>query len=340
MRSPRPHCATYGYAERGNLTSADNQNITYSPITYDLKNRLTSIVDSNGKTISYQYNSLNQRIQMVADGRTIDYSYENGNRLYQVLSLGPVATITYDLAGRRQTLSYPNLVTTTYTPNKAGFLTNLLTRYNQLTTINSFAYTPEGMGNRLTMTDLAGVHSYTYDNTYQLTQATDPISPPIEGFDYDAVGNRRTATIEADFSLLKAHNYTYDWENKLVKVEYPYPGMANGFKAEVSGKSTRRAGVLCSLICIRGENTILRVDYTIIEPGIMTQRKEGFSPKTPSGPWVGMSTSIVTSIVSENLFWTSTLIGMPITTQLTIPIQWACMFGLILGKVGLLLHLD
>ena len=84
---------------------------------------------------------------------------------YTRLSPNPVATTTYDLAGRRQTLSYPNLVATTYTPDRTEFLTNLLTWYNQQTTINSFAYTPDGMGNRATMPDLAGQHVYTYDDT-------------------------------------------------------------------------------------------------------------------------------------------------------------------------------
>ena len=84
---------------------------------------------------------------------------------YTRLSPNPVATMTYDLAGRRQTLSYPDLVATTYTPNRTEFLTNLLTRYNGQTTINSFAYTPDGMSNRTNMTDLAGQHAYTYDDT-------------------------------------------------------------------------------------------------------------------------------------------------------------------------------
>ena len=96
--------------------------------------------------MSSKYNSLNQRTQIVADGRTINYTYDDGNRLWEVLSPTPIATIFYDLAGRRQTLTYPNLVTTTYTPNRAGFLTNLLTRYNQQTTINSFASTFHGSG--------------------------------------------------------------------------------------------------------------------------------------------------------------------------------------------------
>jgi YD repeat-containing protein len=85
---------------------------------------------------------------MVADGRTIDYTYDSGNRLWQVLSPASVATITYgydtgnrlsqitaplglfnisyDLAGRRTGLSYPNGVTTTYSYNRASFLTSLL----------------------------------------------------------------------------------------------------------------------------------------------------------------------------------------------------------------------
>ena len=214
---PDSTAATFGYDGRSNLTSTDNQNITYSPIVYDLNNRMTSIIDSNGKTISYQYNSLNQRTRMVADARTIDYSYDNGNRLYQVLSPGPVATITYDLAGRRQILSYPNLVTTDYTPNKAGFLTNLLTRYNQQTIINSFAYTPDGMGNRTNMTDLAGLHSYTYDNIYQLTQASHP-NMPIEQFTYDPAGNRQTS--EGQAPSLRSTEYTYDFENRLIEVDY------------------------------------------------------------------------------------------------------------------------
>jgi YD repeat-containing protein len=103
---PDTTAATFGYDERSNLTSAANQNIGYTN-TYDLSNRLASVLDSNNKTVSYQYNSLNQRTQMIADGRTITYTYDDGNRLYQVLSPNPVATFLYDLAGRRQSLSYP-----------------------------------------------------------------------------------------------------------------------------------------------------------------------------------------------------------------------------------------
>jgi len=233
---PNSTTATFGYDARGNMTSAANQYISYSPMVYDLNNRLTSITDSNGKTITYQYNSLNQRTQMGADGRTINYSYDSGNRLYQVLSPDPVATITYDLAGRRQTLTYPNLVSTTYTPNRAGFLTSLLTRYNGQTTINSFAYTPDGMGNRTNMTDLAGVHNYTYDNTYQLSQATHP-NMPLDQFTYDQVGNRLTSEGQAPGSGMSTE-YVYDFENRLIEVNYT--GMVAQYKYDPFGRRIER----------------------------------------------------------------------------------------------------
>jgi YD repeat-containing protein len=46
------------------------------------------------------------------------------------------------------------------------------------------------------MTDLAGAHNYTYDNIYQLTQATHP-SMSNEQFSYDGVGNRQTSEGQA-----------------------------------------------------------------------------------------------------------------------------------------------
>jgi RHS repeat-associated protein len=230
---PNSTTATFGYDARGNMISAANPNISYNPLTYDLNNRLTSVLDSNGKTISYQYNALNQRTQVTTpDGRTITYGYDNGNRLGQITTPVGVFNISYDLAGRRQTLSYPNLVTTTYTPNKAGFLTNLLTRYNEQTTINSFVYTPDGMSNRTNMTDLAGVHNYTYDNTYQLAQATHP-NMPLEQFTYDEVGNRLSSQGQAPGSGMSTE-FVYDFDNRLIEVNYT--GMLAQYKYDPFGR--------------------------------------------------------------------------------------------------------
>ena len=151
------------------------------------------------------------------DARFIDYGYDAGNRLGQITLSSSAFNFSYDLAGRRTAFSYPNGVTTSYAYNEASFLTSLVARDSQQATINSFTYTPDGMGNRASMTDLAGQHSYTYDDTYQLTQATHP-NMPTEQFGYDAVGNR-TASGQPTPTLSTAL-FAYDFENRLTDVSY------------------------------------------------------------------------------------------------------------------------
>jgi len=240
---PGSSTATFGYDNRSNLKTAANPNIGYT-FTHDLNDRLTDVVDSNNKTVTYQYNSLNQRTQMVTpDGRTITYGYDTGNRLGQITSSSLVFNRAYDLAGRRTTLSYPNGVSTSYAYNEASFLTGLVAQDSQQTTINSFTYTPDGMGNRTSMTDLAGQHSYTYDNTYQLTQATHP-NMPTEQFGYDAVGSR-TSSGEPTPGL-STTLYAYDFENRLTDVSfsdmvvhYKYDPFGRRIEKNVDGTITK-----------------------------------------------------------------------------------------------------
>jgi RHS repeat-associated protein len=218
------------------MTSAANSNIGYA-FTYDPNNRLISVLDSNNKTISYQYNGLNQRTQMITpDGRTITYGYNTGNRLSQISSPVGGFNIAYDNAGRRTGLSYPNGVTTVYSYNPSSFLTSLLARNFQQTTINSYSYTHDNMGNRTSMTDLSGVHNYVYDDIYQLTRATHP-GIPMEQFAYDAVGNRMSSE-EQPPALGRSTDFTYDFENRLIEVNYL--GMVAQYKYDPFGRRIQK----------------------------------------------------------------------------------------------------
>jgi len=229
---PNSTTTTFGYDARSNLASAANPNIGYTS-TYDLNNRLTSILDSNNKTVSYQYNGLNQRTQMVTpDGRTITYGFDTANRLSQITSPAGVFNISYDNAGRKTGLSYPNGMTTTYSYNPSSYLTSLLARNSQPITINSFAYTSDGMSNRTSMTDLSGVNTYVYDNVYQLTQVTHP-NIPLELFSYDAVGNRLSSEGQAPNSGRNTE-YVYDFENRLIEVDYT--GIVAQYKYDPFGR--------------------------------------------------------------------------------------------------------
>jgi RHS repeat-associated protein len=225
---------TFGYDSRGNMTSAANQGIGYS-FSYDLNNRLTGILDSNGRSIAYQYDALGNRTQMTTpDGRTISYAYNNINRLTGILSSPGLYNFqfSYDLSGRRTGLSYPNGVTTNYSYSPSGYLMELVAQKLQQNPINSFSYTYDGMGNRTSMTDLSGVHNYTYGNIYQLIQATHP-NMPTEQFGYDSVGNRISAEGEVVGTPV-ATNYSYDMENQLTKAEYP--GMVAQYKYDPFGR--------------------------------------------------------------------------------------------------------
>ena len=99
------------------------------------------------------------------------------------------------------------------------------------------------MGNRINMTDLAGLHVYAYDDTYQLTNATHP-NMPLEQFTYDAVGNRQNS--EGQAPRLRNTESPYDFENRLIEVEYfgtlaqyKYDPFGRRIEKNVNGAITR-----------------------------------------------------------------------------------------------------
>ena len=165
---------------------------------------------------------------------------------------------------------------TSYTYDAASQLLSLAHQFGA-TTINSFAYTYDKVGNRKSKADNAGTANYTYDVLNRLTQAVNPLpSNPLETFNYDPVGNRANsnqngASIfntanqlleDANFTYQYDNNgnmiqktakiggavtiYEYDAENKLVRVvssnitaNYKYDGLGRRVEKEVvSGSAT------------------------------------------------------------------------------------------------------
>jgi len=146
-------------------------------------------------------------------GTTI-YSYDALNRLTRITNPhGQVTTYTYDAVGRRTGMTYPNGMTASYTYDAAGQLLSL--RYTlSSNTIASFGYAYDYKGNRTSMTDSYGAHSYSYDVLNQLTSATHPqANNPTESYAYDPVGNRLGNTYDAGNRLLEDANYIYSYNN-------------------------------------------------------------------------------------------------------------------------------
>jgi RHS repeat-associated protein len=211
-------------------------------------------------------------------------------RLYRrALTAGEVAahaippnlvTFAYDALSRRTSMTLPNGTSTTYTYDPASQVTHILHQLvSSATQINQAAYAYNPVGNRTSLTDKRGAQGFGYDTLDRLTSATHPLLATPQAFAYDPVGNRTTGgsvvnagnqlTADTNFAyqyddngnlirktLLATGNftqYTYDAENRLIKVEdfvagnptpaftstYRYDGLGRRIEKVANGQTKR-----------------------------------------------------------------------------------------------------
>jgi RHS repeat-associated protein len=163
-------------------------------------------------------------------GMTWTYEYDAANRLTKITNPNnEETTFTYDAAYERTSMTYANGVVTSYTYDAAGRVTGITTKKSDDTSISTYAYTHGNVGNRISMIDIYGTHTYQYDDVYQLTNAVHPQAyNPGETFDYDVVGNRLSSHLSSDYvydnlnRLLEDDDFTYSYDdngNLLSKVD-------------------------------------------------------------------------------------------------------------------------
>ena len=226
----------------------------------------------------YIYDSNGNRISMIDPTGLTTYNYDVLNRLTSMNNNeGLTTNFTYDALGRRTSMTHDNGVVTNYTYDAASQLLSLVHQLGA-TTINSFTYTYDKIGNRKTKADNSGTANYTYDALNRLVEATNPLpSNPLEEFTYDEVGNRvdsnqnGTSTFnnanqleaDSDFTYSYDNNgnltqktdkvtgaftlYEYDAENKLIRVvredgsivNYKYDGLNRRIEKEVDSVVTQ-----------------------------------------------------------------------------------------------------
>jgi RHS repeat-associated protein len=218
----------FQYDQAGNMTAATNQNVAYY-YSYDAANRVTDVTSYNLAQIfnvGYQYDIMGSRTAMtLAEGtatpRTINYYYNVGNQITKITSETGTYTFAYDSLGRRIKRTLPNDSYTTYTYDPLSRLT-AITHINAFKqTIDTFSYTYDNVGNRLTKKDADKTIGYTYDQVSRLTKAAPSgrnklgklleniVNHHTEAYSYDPVGNRQTGPKATD-------GYTYDAANELL----------------------------------------------------------------------------------------------------------------------------
>lgn len=215
--TPANQTITYDYDALNRLKTKTTPTES-TAYTYDRGSRLTGISDADA-ALGYAYDALNRTTQVTTDpagtlgpvtmsylydpagNRTrftypdasfLTYTYDELNRLTAIkdAAAATIAGFIYDALSRRSQLSLGNGAITTYQYDALGRLTGL-----QSVAAGNRAYTYDQVGNRLTMTDPAGGHTYSYDKLYQLTLADYPSGYAFTDtpFAYDKTGNRTTA---------------------------------------------------------------------------------------------------------------------------------------------------
>ena len=222
---------SYTYDVVGNLlsvTSPEGQ-LTFA---YDALNRVTQTTQrfplyASPYTLAYAYDANGNRTQMTSPWGATSYTYDALNRLTSLTNPdAKTVTFAYDAAGKRTRMTYPNGTETTYAYDAASQLTQILHRKTADNTAIAFAnYNYDPAGNRTSMQDLTGTHSYGYDDLHRLITADHPAQSNLavknEVFNYDAVGNRLSDAVIT--------NYQHNAANRLTEnSSYTYTYDANG----------------------------------------------------------------------------------------------------------------
>jgi RHS repeat-associated protein len=230
----------YDYDLAGRMTKLTYPEGSVVNYGYDKAGRLATITNS-GKTFSFNYDDLGRRTKLdYPDGTTAEYGYDEAGRLTSLVhkkNFGPTIdsfTYNYDKVGNRLSKAEPE-VKINYNYDKIYRLLQALPergRYRQIVS-QSENYTYDPVGNRLT--GPLDILSYIYDQGNQLTDLTGQPKGIIANgkpvvlchnehdkaeYSYDKNGNLvKKVEPAGPFQFKTTTLYSYDFENRLIKVE-------------------------------------------------------------------------------------------------------------------------
>jgi len=208
-------------------------------------------------TFSYRYDPVGNRtfagvsavlVQPIGVG--VEYAYDGLNRLTAANSQNLFGGFfEYDALGRltRQFGGPP----TTFSYDDASHLRTLHTLLAGVID-EQFDYAYDRVGNRQSLTDRFGFHSFGYDALNRLTSAAHPAASGLipETFTYDPVGNRRTSHLSTLHRL--------DAANRLLEeTVFTYTDDANG---NLTSKTTKALPAQTTTYTYDGENQLTRID--------------------------------------------------------------------------------
>lgn len=222
---PQDRQWTYSYDAAGNKTSIvdANGNSTQTAgdgtttFSYDRAGRLASIDYSDSTPdVTYTYDGVGNRTQMVDGAGTQSYSYDGVNRLTEVTRGTDTLAYAYDLAGKLTRRTYPDSTVTDYTYDDDSRLATA-TSSGQTTT---YGYDADGNTTQTTLPSGNGyVETRTYDRAGRLTQLENAKgASTLAGFTYtvDPVGN--PTQVVRSGNAPGTTTFAYDTRDRLTEV--------------------------------------------------------------------------------------------------------------------------
>jgi RHS repeat-associated protein len=235
--------------------------------SFDPVGRLGSVVNPAGIAITYGYDAASQRAWMNQPTGLFTYSHDPAGRMANLVNPeGQTTSWQYDAASRVTATVMANGTLASNTYDSADQLLLLANLKSGGTTLSSFHYTYNPVGNRTQVVEANGdVLSLSYDSTYQLTNEMRSGANAYNiSYTYDPVGSRTlllnsgaptTSTYNAGNELVTSQNSagvttstydgggnlltsmapgnqwttnTWDGENRLTRVALP-SGIVNSF---------------------------------------------------------------------------------------------------------------
>ena len=286
------------YDADGNITSTKNALGYGTDYTYDLGGNLINTTDALGRVATYTYDNRGNRISatysMSATPRlygasaqeqvmaaslvpetTYTYSYDLHNNLTEVVSPdGAVERFTYDVASRLISATQPSGQTIRYDYDKLG---NLLAKTSDAKDTDA-TYAYGVAGERLSMDDVSGESTYTYDDAGRLITHTQAGGRSLR-YSYDEYGRMARLTYPDG----KTVSYTYDLGDNLICVSdsalgdtvYTYDGEGNVLTCTRPDDTHTtygydKAGRIIALINTQGSALLSSFSYTYDELGQIT----------------------------------------------------------------------
>jgi RHS repeat-associated protein/uncharacterized repeat protein (TIGR01451 family) len=236
---------TFAFDGLGRQVEAVSGDVT-TDLAYDKASRLTSRVTTGPglprMEFTYTHCECGAVKSVTGPGGTTTYDFDNtSGQLAKVIAPdGGTFGFTWDPAGRLSKMTRPNEVSDVLAWNEQGHLASRAQFAADGSRVTGVSYGYDAGGRRTSVTDDAGVHSFSYDPAGNLTGADHPDGFAVadEAFGYDKLGNRVSDVDNAAGSMV------YDAANRLVKDakrDYTHDAEGNltSVKVRATGATTR-----------------------------------------------------------------------------------------------------